>query len=78
MPLHVHIAFMFPSNSFYILLIYYMSVLDYAQQVGISHYNDVCYEGCLTKFKIGDEEEASKLYPEVKYTTVEDYLKRYV
>ncbi|CAI9775622.1 unnamed protein product [Fraxinus pennsylvanica] len=55
-----------------------MKVLDYAQQVGISHYNDVCYEGCLTKFKIGDEEEASKLYPEVKYTTVEDYLKRYV
>ncbi|CAI9771625.1 unnamed protein product [Fraxinus pennsylvanica] len=55
-----------------------MKVLDYAQQVGLSHYHDVCYEGCLTRFKIGDEEEASKLYPEVKCTTVEDYLKRYV
>ncbi|CAA2954291.1 bifunctional pinoresinol-lariciresinol reductase [Olea europaea subsp. europaea] len=55
-----------------------MKVLNYAQQVGLTHYHDVCYEGCLTSFEIGDEEEASKLYPEVKYTTVEDYLKRHV
>ncbi|KAG8375164.1 hypothetical protein BUALT_Bualt10G0071900 [Buddleja alternifolia] len=52
--------------------------VEYAQQVGMSHYHDVLYEGCLTNFEIGDEgEEASKLYPEVNYTTVEDFLKRY-
>ncbi|CAA2954290.1 bifunctional pinoresinol-lariciresinol reductase [Olea europaea subsp. europaea] len=55
-----------------------MKGLDYAQQVGLSHYHDIFYEGCLASFKIGDEEEASKLYPEVKYDTVEDFLKRYV
>ncbi|CDP21344.1 unnamed protein product, partial [Coffea canephora] len=53
--------------------------LDYAEQVGLTHYYHVCYEGCLTNFEIGDEgEEASKLYPEVKYTKIEDYLKQYV
>jgi len=52
---------------------------DYAQQVGLGHYYHVCYEGCLTNFDIGEEgEEASKLYPEVKYTRVKDYLKRYL
>ncbi|KAL3497959.1 hypothetical protein ACH5RR_040691 [Cinchona calisaya] len=56
-----------------------MKGLDYAEQVGLTHYYHVCYEGCLANFEIGDDgEEASKLYPEVKYTTVEDYLKRYV
>ncbi|KAH6760888.1 pinoresinol reductase 1 [Perilla frutescens var. hirtella] len=56
-----------------------MKDLDYAQQVGLSHYHDVLYEGCLTNFEIGDEaKEASQLYPEVIYTTVENYLKRYV
>ncbi|GFQ06987.1 bifunctional pinoresinol-lariciresinol reductase [Phtheirospermum japonicum] len=54
-----------------------MKDLDYAQQVGLSHYHDVLYEGCLTNFEIGEEEEASKLYLEVKYTTVQEYLKRY-
>ena len=52
---------------------------DYAEQVGLTHYYHVCFEGCLTKFEVGDEgEEASKLYPEVKYTTVEEYMKRYL
>ncbi|KAK3037648.1 hypothetical protein RJ639_030425 [Escallonia herrerae] len=52
---------------------------DYAEQVGLTHYFHVCYEGCLTNFGIGDEgAEASKLYPEFKYTNVEDYLKRYI
>lgn len=51
----------------------------YEDQVGLGHYYNVCYEGCLANFEIGeDEEEASKLYPEVNYTTAEDYLKRYV
>ncbi|KAJ6701426.1 BIFUNCTIONAL PINORESINOL-LARICIRESINOL REDUCTASE-LIKE [Salix koriyanagi] len=52
---------------------------DYAEQVGLTHYYHVCFEGCLTKFEIGDEgEEASKLYPIVKYTTVEEDMKRYL
>ncbi|KAK4721293.1 hypothetical protein R3W88_011526 [Solanum pinnatisectum] len=44
----------------------------------VSH-NHVCYKGCLVNFEIGEEgEEASTLYPEVKYTTVEQYMKRYL
>ncbi|TYG58143.1 hypothetical protein ES288_D08G198600v1 [Gossypium darwinii] len=52
---------------------------DYAEQVGLTHYYHVCYEGCLANFEIGDgAEEATKLYPEVKYTTVEEYMTRYL
>ncbi|KAK9123743.1 hypothetical protein Sjap_013345 [Stephania japonica] len=39
---------------------------NYAEQVGLSHYYHVCYEGCLANFEIGEGgEEASKLYPEL-------------
>ncbi|CAN0926098.1 Bifunctional pinoresinol-lariciresinol reductase 2 [Linum grandiflorum] len=56
-----------------------MKEQDYAEQVGLTHYYHVCYEGCLANFKIGDEAgEATELYPEVEYTTVEEYMKRYV
>ncbi|GLU05321.1 hypothetical protein SLE2022_224250 [Rubroshorea leprosula] len=56
-----------------------MKSKDYAEQVGLTHYYHVCYEGCLTNFEIGiQEEEASTLYPEVEYTSVEEYLKRYL
>ncbi|KAJ4728538.1 putative Isoflavone reductase [Melia azedarach] len=57
-----------------------MKEQNYAEQVGLTHYYHVCYEGCLTNFKIGNkgEEEASQLYPEIKYTTVEEYLRRYL
>ncbi|XP_075100442.1 bifunctional pinoresinol-lariciresinol reductase 2-like [Nicotiana tabacum] len=56
-----------------------MKELEYAEQVGMCHYYHVCYEGCLVNFEIGEEgEEASKLYPEVNYTTAQDYMKRYV
>ncbi|GMJ12550.1 pinoresinol reductase 1 [Hibiscus trionum] len=56
-----------------------MKEQDYAEQVGLTHYYHVCYEGCLTNFEIGDgAEEASTLYPEVQYTTVEEYMKRYL
>nr|Q4R0I0.1 RecName: Full=Bifunctional pinoresinol-lariciresinol reductase; Short=PLR-La1; AltName: Full=(+)-lariciresinol reductase; AltName: Full=(+)-pinoresinol reductase [Linum album]CAH60857.1 pinoresinol-lariciresinol reductase [Linum album] len=51
---------------------------NYAEQVGLTHYYHVCYEGCLSNFEVDDEQEASKLYPDVHYTTVEEYLKRYV
>lgn len=55
-----------------------MKGLDYAEQVGLTHYYHVCYQGCLANFEIGDEEEVSKLYPEINYTTVDEYLKRYI
>ncbi|XP_060207747.1 bifunctional pinoresinol-lariciresinol reductase-like isoform X1 [Lycium barbarum] len=56
-----------------------MKEYGYEDQVGLGHYYNVCYEGCLANFEIGEGgEEASKLYPEVNYTTAEDYLKRYV
>lgn len=53
---------------------------DYAEQVGLTHYYHVCYEGCLANFKIDHKEgeEASQLYPEIKYTSVDEYLKRYL
>ncbi|XP_058068976.1 bifunctional pinoresinol-lariciresinol reductase 2-like [Magnolia sinica] len=47
-------------------------------QVAIVHNIHLFYEGCLANFELSSAEEASKLYPEVKYTTVEEYLKRYV
>ncbi|KAI4327992.1 hypothetical protein L6164_020392 [Bauhinia variegata] len=59
--------------------------LDYKLQVGIGHFYHIFYEGCLTNFEIGEEgegegegEEASKLYPEVNYTRMDEYLKIYV
>ncbi|XP_051137100.1 isoflavone reductase homolog [Andrographis paniculata] len=50
----------------------------YAVQVGIGHFYHIFYEGCLTNFEVGDDEEASKLYPEVDYIRMDDYLKRYL
>ncbi|KAJ0110480.1 hypothetical protein Patl1_03651 [Pistacia atlantica] len=52
---------------------------NYAEQVGLTHYYHVCFEGCLTNFKIGNEGvEASQLYPEIQYTTVDHYMRRYL
>ncbi|GLJ28615.1 hypothetical protein SUGI_0563920 [Cryptomeria japonica] len=48
-------------------------------QTIISHAYEIFYEGCTTNFEIGaDEKEASQLYHDVKYTSVESYLKLYV
>ncbi|KAJ4785967.1 Pinoresinol-lariciresinol reductase-like protein [Rhynchospora pubera] len=48
-------------------------------QIGIAHFYHFFYEGCLANFEIGEgSEEASILYPEVNYTRVGDYLKRYL
>ncbi|XP_058772614.1 isoflavone reductase homolog [Vicia villosa] len=55
-----------------------MQGLDYNADVGIGHFYHIFFEGCLTNFEVGDEEEASKLYPEVKYTRMDEYLKLYV
>ncbi|PWA45040.1 bifunctional pinoresinol-lariciresinol reductase 2 [Artemisia annua] len=51
----------------------------YAEQVGLTHYYHVFYDGCLTNFEIGDDaEEACALYPDIEYTKVEDYFKQYL
>ncbi|CAA7395499.1 unnamed protein product [Spirodela intermedia] len=49
---------------------------DYVSQVGMGHFYHVLYEGCLTNFDVA--EEASQLYPDVAYTRVRDYLRRYL
>ncbi|KAF3782592.1 hypothetical protein EJ110_NYTH33830 [Nymphaea thermarum] len=55
------------------------SPADETVQATIDLYYHIFHEGRLTNFEIGeDEEEASNLYPEVVYTRVEDYLKRYL
>ncbi|XP_031267452.1 isoflavone reductase homolog [Pistacia vera] len=56
-----------------------MKDTDYAGQVAIGHFYHIFYEGCLTNFEIGEgQEEASRLYPEVKYTRMDDYLKQFL
>ncbi|XP_028754663.1 isoflavone reductase homolog [Neltuma alba] len=56
-----------------------MKDLDLAGQVGVGHFYHIFYEGCLTNFEIGEhEEEASRLYPEVNYTRMDEYLKIYL
>ncbi|XP_023889453.1 isoflavone reductase homolog [Quercus suber] len=56
-----------------------MKGLDFASQVGVGHYYHFFYEGCLTNFEIGEEgEEASELYPDVKYTRMDEYLRIYL
>nr|7CS2_A Chain A, Pinoresinol-lariciresinol reductase [Isatis tinctoria]7CS2_B Chain B, Pinoresinol-lariciresinol reductase [Isatis tinctoria]7CS2_C Chain C, Pinoresinol-lariciresinol reductase [Isatis tinctoria]7CS2_D Chain D, Pinoresinol-lariciresinol reductase [Isatis tinctoria]7CS2_E Chain E, Pinoresinol-lariciresinol reductase [Isatis tinctoria]7CS2_F Chain F, Pinoresinol-lariciresinol reductase [Isatis tinctoria]7CS3_A Chain A, Pinoresinol-lariciresinol reductase [Isatis tinctoria]7CS3_B Cha len=44
-------------------------------QAGLGHFYHIFYEGCLTDHEVGDDEEASKLYPDVKYTRMDEYLK---
>ncbi|XP_021725594.1 isoflavone reductase homolog [Chenopodium quinoa] len=55
-----------------------MKDAELAHQVGIGHFYHIFYEGCLANFEVQDDEEASKLYPEVEYTRMHDYLKRYL
>ncbi|CAK9323660.1 unnamed protein product [Citrullus colocynthis] len=53
-----------------------MKDMDRAQQAGLGHFYHIFFEGCTTNFEIGEgEEEASKLFPEVNYTRMDDYLK---
>ena len=66
------------SNTIY-LFSYTYAGLDFASQVGVGHFYHFYYEGCLTNFEIGEEgEEASELYPDVKYTRMDEYLKLYL
>ncbi|CAJ2647055.1 unnamed protein product [Trifolium pratense] len=47
-------------------------------QVGVGHFYHIFYEGCSANFEVGGEQEASKLYPEVQYTRMDEFLKLYV
>ncbi|CAI9762559.1 unnamed protein product [Fraxinus pennsylvanica] len=52
---------------------------DFVEQVALGHFYHIFYEGCLTNFEIGENgAEASELYPEVRYTRIQEYLKRYL
>ncbi|CAN6328845.1 unnamed protein product [Urochloa humidicola] len=56
-----------------------MKDTDLANQVGVTHYYHIFYEGCLTNIEIGENEaEATLLYPEVQYTRMDDYMKIYL
>jgi hypothetical protein len=57
-----------------------MKDMDYYNQVGMGHFYDVYYEGCLTNFETSGEnhKEVSDLYPQVQCTTMESYLKRFL
>jgi hypothetical protein len=52
---------------------------DFANQVAVEHFYYIFYEGCLTNFEIGDDgAEATLLYPDVQYTRMGEYMKRYL
>lgn len=56
-----------------------MKEMEYAAQAGMGHFYHIFYDGCLTNFEIGGQgEEASQLYPDVHYTRVDSYLKRFL
>ncbi|KAL6905844.1 hypothetical protein ACP4OV_003445 [Aristida adscensionis] len=56
-----------------------MKDMDLAHQVGVGHFYHIFYEGCLTNFQIGEDAvEATALYPEVQYTRMDEYMKRYL
>jgi len=51
----------------------------YEHQIGICHFYHMFYSGDLYNFEIGpDGRETTELYPEVQYTTMDSYLKRYL
>ncbi|VVB01280.1 unnamed protein product [Arabis nemorensis] len=47
-------------------------------QSGLGHFYNIFYEGCLTNHEVGDDKEASKLYPDVNYTRIDEYLKMFL
>ncbi|XP_037461740.1 isoflavone reductase homolog [Triticum dicoccoides] len=56
-----------------------MEGMDITNQMAVGHFHHIFYEGCSTNFDIGEDgEEASLLYPEVRCTSMEDYMKRYL
>ncbi|KAI3692184.1 hypothetical protein L6452_31995 [Arctium lappa] len=56
-----------------------MKEKDLEEQGVWGHFYHFFYEGCLANFEIEDDaEEASILYPDIKYTKMEDYLTQYL
>ncbi|KAJ0666307.1 putative oxidoreductase [Helianthus annuus] len=56
---------------------HYFVDVDIAFQGVVARIYHIYYEGCLMNFEIGEGgEEASKLYPDVRYTRVHEYLQR--
>uniref|UniRef100_A0A0D9XYC1 NmrA-like domain-containing protein n=1 Tax=Leersia perrieri TaxID=77586 RepID=A0A0D9XYC1_9ORYZ len=52
---------------------------DDFNQMAVGHFYDIFYKGCLTNFEIGENGvEATLLYPEVHYSRMDEYLKRYL
>ncbi|CAA7026686.1 unnamed protein product [Microthlaspi erraticum] len=47
-------------------------------QAGLGHFYHIFYEGCLTDHEVGEDEEASSLYPDVKYRRMDDYLRMFL
>ncbi|KAK9148186.1 hypothetical protein Scep_006943 [Stephania cephalantha] len=60
----------------------YLAIMNGAHpliQFGISHNYPIFYEGYLKHFELKEgDEEATVLYPDVEYTTVEEYLRQYL
>ncbi|GJN41288.1 hypothetical protein PR202_gn00639 [Eleusine coracana subsp. coracana] len=53
--------------------------MEFAHQVGVARFYHIFFEGCLTNFVIGEDGvEATLLYPEVQYTRMDEYMKRYL
>nr|ABV02071.1 Isoflavone reductase [Fagopyrum cymosum] len=52
--------------------------VDYVTQVIICRVYHIFIDGCLTNFKVAEDEEASKLYPEVNYKRMDEFLKIYI
>jgi hypothetical protein len=58
---------------------FYMYVeMEIPHQAGIGHFYHIFYEGCLTDHEVGEDEEASSLYPDVKYKRMDDYLRMFL
>ncbi|KAG2620317.1 hypothetical protein PVAP13_3NG160000 [Panicum virgatum] len=56
-----------------------MKDMDFGGQIIMGHFYHFFYEGCLTNFDIGEDgAEATLLYPDVEYTRMDDYMKRYL
>ncbi|XP_022546643.1 pinoresinol reductase 1-like [Brassica napus] len=52
--------------------------MEIPQQAGLGHFYHIFYEGCLTDHEVGEDEEASSLYPDVKYKRMDDYLRMFL
>ncbi|CAN8303678.1 unnamed protein product [Cochlearia groenlandica] len=52
--------------------------MEIPHQAGLGHFYHIFYEGCLTDHEVGEDQEASSLYPDVKYKRMDDYLRMFL